>query len=135
LAEELQSLRLMSEDHKIYGGGGEGAIIVSQSSEPVDFAASLTDRVANLVPFSEIDTPIRSVNSYTQTIGIYPDSLKEEIRDRLVFNGAQRLTSLGYMLKAAMAGPHDGIEPVRRMCKWIIDESNDPARVPLPSVA
>jgi Acyl-CoA reductase (LuxC) len=61
--------------------------------------------------------------------------LKEEIRDQLVFNGAQRLTSLGYMLKAAMAGPHDGIEPVRRMCKWIIDESSDPARVPLLSRA
>ncbi len=135
LAEELQSLRVMSEEHKVYGGGPEGAIIVSQTEEPVDFAASLTDRVANLVPFEDLDTPIRSVNSYTQTIGIYPDALKESIRDRLVFNGAQRLTSLGYMLKAAMAGPHDGIEPVRRMCKWIIDESNDPRRVPLLSVA
>jgi hypothetical protein len=135
LAEELQSLRVMSEEHKVYGGGPEGAIIVSQTEEPVDFAASLTDRVANLVPFEDLDTPIRSVNSYTQTIGIYPDALKERIRDRLVFNGAQRLTSLGYMLKAAMAGPHDGIEPVRRMCKWIIDESNDPLRVPLLSVA
>jgi len=135
LAEELQSLRVMSEDHKVFGGGREGAIIVSQNEEPVDFAASLTDRVANLVPFSDMQTPIRSVNSYTQTIGVYPDALKEQIRDQLVFNGAQRLTSLGYMLKAAMAGPHDGIEPVRRMCKWIIDESNDPARVPLLSVA
>jgi Acyl-CoA reductase (LuxC) len=135
LAEELQSLRVMSPEHKVYGGGREGAIIVSQREEPVDFAASLTDRVANLVPFDDMDTPIRSVNSYTQTIGIYPDTLKEEIRDRLVFNGAQRLTSLGYMLKAAMAGPHDGMEPVRRMCKWIVDESSDPARVPLLSRA
>ncbi len=135
LAEELQSLRVMSQEHKVYGGGREGAVIVSQREEPVDFAASLTDRVANLVPFDHIDTPIRSVNSYTQTIGIYPDTLKEEIRDQLVFNGAQRLTSLGYMLKAAMAGPHDGIEPVRRMCKWIVDESSDPARVPLLSRA
>jgi hypothetical protein len=135
LAEELQSLRVMSQEHKVYGGGREGAVIVSQREEPVDFAASLTDRVANLVPFDNIDTPIRSVNSYTQTIGIYPDTLKEEIRDQLVFNGAQRLTSLGYMLKAAMAGPHDGIEPVRRMCKWIVDESSDPARVPLLSRA
>jgi hypothetical protein len=135
LAEELQSLRMMSKEHAVYGGGREGAVIVSQVEEPVDFAALLTDRVANLVPFDELETPIRSVNSYTQTIGIYPDALKEEIRDRLVFNGAQRLTSVGYMLKAAMAGPHDGIEPVRRMCKWIIDESSDPARVPLLSGA
>jgi hypothetical protein len=131
LVEELQSLRLMSDEHKIYGGGREGAVIVSQTDQPVEFSALLTDRVANLVPFDDVNTPIQSVNAYTQTIGIYPDSLKERIRDQLVFNGAQRLTSLGYMQKAAMAGPHDGIEPVRRMCKWIIDESNDPSRVTL----
>jgi hypothetical protein len=133
LAEELQSLRLMSDEHRVCGGGREGAVIISQTDRPVDFSALLNDRVANLVPFDDIDTPIRSVNSYTQTIGIFPDSLKQQIRDRLVYNGAQRLTSLGYMLKAAMAGPHDGIEPVRRMCKWIIDETNDPAKVPLLS--
>ena len=133
LTEELQSLRMISDEHKVYGGGPEGAVIVSQTDRPVDFAPLLTDRVANLVPFDDLETPIRSVNSYTQTIGIYPDSLKEKIRDRLVFNGAQRLTSLGYMLKAAMAGPHDGIEPVRRMCKWIIDETNDPGHVAFPT--
>ena len=131
LAEELQTLRLTSDEHKVFGGDRRGAIIVSQTDQPVDFAPLLTDRVANLVPFDDIDLPIRSVNSYTQTIGVYPDSLKQSIRDRCVFNGAQRMTSLGYMLKAAMAGPHDGIEPVRRMCKWIVDETNDPAHVTL----
>jgi hypothetical protein len=133
LAEELQTLRLASDEHKVFGGDSKGAVIVSQIDQPVDFAALLTDRVANLVPFDDIALPIRSVNSYTQTIGVYPDSLKQAIRDRCVFNGAQRLTSLGYMLKAAMAGPHDGIEPVRRMCKWIVDETNDPSRVTLPT--
>lgn len=131
LAEELQTLKLTSDEHAIFGGDRHGAVIVSRTDRPVDFAPLLTDRVANLVPFDAIDLPIRSVNSYTQTIGIFPDSLKAAIRDRCVFNGAQRLTSLGYMLKAAMAGPHDGIEPVRRMCKWIVDETNDPARVTL----
>lgn len=131
LADELQSLAIMSEDHKIFGGGADGAVIVSQSDEPVDFARHLTERVCNLVPFDDIELPIQSVNSYTQTIGVYPDALKEQIRDRCVFNGAQRMTSLGYMLKSSFAGPHDGIEPIRRMCKWIVDEVNDPALVPL----
>jgi hypothetical protein len=135
LAEELQTLRMTSEEHRVFGGDRRGAIIVSQIDEPVDFAPLLTDRVANLVPFDDIDLPIGSVNSYTQTIGIYPDSLKQAIRDRCVFNGAQRMTSLGYMLKAAMAGPHDGIEPVRRMCKWIVDETSDPTRVTPLTVA
>ncbi|WP_157219327.1 acyl-CoA reductase [Flavisphingomonas formosensis] len=133
LAEEVQALRLASFDHKVIGGGAEGAVILSQIDEPVDFAPLLNNRVANLVPIDDLDIAVRSVTSYTQSIGIYPDALKERLRDRLVFNGAQRLVSLGYACKAAMAGPHDGMEPLRRMCKWISDESNDPSVVPLLS--
>lgn len=133
LIEEMQSLKMVSDDHRIIGGGDEGAVIVSQIDEPVDFAPLLNNRVTNLVPVDDLEVPIGSVTAYTQTIGIYPDALKAEIRDRLVFNGAQRVVSLGYACKAAMAGPHDGMEPLRRMCKWISDETNDPEVVPLLS--
>jgi len=131
LQEEVQSLKFLSDEHVVYGGGTEGAVIVSQLNEPVDFAPILNNRFANLVPFDDIEVPIRSVNSYTQSVGIYPDALMESIRDDLVFHGAQRLVSLGYMLNGAMAGPHDGIEPVRRMCKWIGNKVADPADVSL----
>ena len=133
LREELQALRMASLQHQVIGGGLEGAVIVSQGEDPVDFAPLLTDRVANLVPVQDLEVPIQSVTAYTQTIGVYPESVKAEIRDRLIFNGAQRVVSLGYACKAAMAGPHDGMEPLRRMCKWVTDESSDPAVVPLLS--
>jgi len=133
LLAEMQSLKMVSNDHRIIGGGEEGAVIISQMDEPVDFAPLLNNRVVNLVPVDDLDVPIRSVTAYTQTIGVYPDQLKAALRDRLVFNGAQRIVSLGYACKAAMAGPHDGMEPLRRMCKWISDETNDPAIVPLLS--
>jgi len=134
LAEELEAVRLASDEHRVFGGGRGGAVIVSQSSEPVDFARLLTNRVANLVPVDDLETPIRSVNAYTQTIGIYPEALKERIRDRLAFHGAQRLVSLGYASNAgvmSLAGPQDAIEPLRRMCRWIIDESSAPELQPL----
>jgi hypothetical protein len=133
LAEEIQSLKMMSDDHIVIGGGTNGAIIVSQTSEPVDFARILTNRVGNLVPVDDLEIPIRSVTAYTQTIGIYPDELKAKLRDRLAFHGAQRFVSLGYAARMSYAGPHDGIEPLRRMCKWIIEESYDPNETPLPS--
>jgi hypothetical protein len=125
----LQTLKIMSFDHKLYGGGVEGGVIVSQGSEPVDFAPILSDRVANLVPINDFEIPIGSVTAYTQTIGIYPDALKDELRDRLVLAGAQRTVSLGYAAKSSIVGPHDGMEPFRRMCKWIVDETSDPAQV------
>jgi hypothetical protein len=131
LADELNALQLSGGDeHLVYGGGRHGAVIVSQIDEPVDFSPLLCNRVANLVPVDSVDTPIRAVNAYTQTIGIYPEALKTAIRDRLAFHGAQRIVSLGYASNAAvmsLAGPQDAIEPTRRMCRWIVDESSDPA--------
>jgi hypothetical protein len=131
LADEIESLKLTSDEHKVIGGGLKGAVIVSQTEEPVEFARLLANRVANLVPFDGLETPIRSVNAYTQTIGIYPERLKTEIRDRLAFHGAQRLVSLGFAVTFSFPGAQDGIEPMRRMCKWIVDEAWDDS--PLPS--
>ena len=73
------------------------------------------------------NTAVRSVNAYTQTIGIFPETLKTQLRDRLSYQGAQRLVSLGAAaLFEDAATPQDGIEPVRRMCKWIVEQTSDP---------
>ena len=72
---------------------------------------------------------LRNWYAYTQTVGIYPDSLKEHVRDELPLFGAQRLVSLGYACSVTAVGPQDAIEPMRRMCKWIVDETCDPATV------
>ena len=65
----------------------EGAIVVSQFDEPVDYAAMLSGRVANIVPVDHIDQVTRAVNAFTQTIGIYPESLKRQLRDTLPLLG------------------------------------------------
>lgn len=125
LRSEIEALRFVDDEYKLFGGrGNEGAVIVSQSDAPVDFARMLACRVANLVPIDDLDTAVRSVNAYTQTIGVFPESLKAKLRDRLAFQGAQRLVSLGGAATLqGSATPQDGIEPVRRMCKWIVDET------------
>jgi len=124
LKEEIDALRFMADDYTVIGGrGSEGAVIISHESEQVDFARSLSCRVANIVPIDSVDTAVKSVNAYTQTIGIYPDSLKEELRDRLAFHGAQRLVSLGGAVNPPADAPQDGIETMRRMCKWIVDDT------------
>jgi len=129
LRDEIDGLRFASDDYTVFGGkGSEGAIIVSHADAPVDFARLLACRVGNLVPVDDVDTAVRSVNAYTQTIGVFPESLKRELRDRLAWQGAQRLVSLGAAaLFEDAAIPQDGIEPVRRMCKWIVEQSSDAA--------
>jgi hypothetical protein len=133
LAEELEGLRYASQLYRKIGGDVTGGVIVSQIDEPVEFSPLLANRIANIVPVDSIETPIRAVTAYTQTIGVYPDGLIPEIRDRLAFHGVQRLVSLGYATRRVVAGPSDGIEPMRRMAKWIMHETYDPEIVaPIP---
>jgi hypothetical protein len=130
LASELEALALDDTFFKMIGGmDREGAVIVSQYPEPVDFARELGNRVVNLVPMDGPELAIRSVNSFTQTIGVYPESLKTDIRDRLSIHGAQRVVSLGFALSTMMVLPQDSIEPIRRMCRWVAGEAGTPETV------
>jgi hypothetical protein len=129
LKSEIDGVRLNDEEYRVFGGrANEGAVIVSQESQPVDFSRSLACRVGNIVPIDGFATAVDSVTAYTQTIGVYPDSLKEKLRDRLAYQGAQRIVSLGGA--ATMAHnmeTQDAIESVRRMCKWVVEEQIDGA--------
>ena len=122
----IDALRVGSDWHRVIGGErDEGAVIVSTLDEPVDFYPALGGRVANVVPVDSVDDILRHINAYTQTVGIYPDALKSELREVLPFYGAQRLVSLGEATNLASPGlPQDGIEPLRRSVKWIVDESS-----------
>lgn len=133
LADELASLKFTLNRFRLFGGGGAGAVVVSQVDEPVEFARMLSSRVANLVPVDDLEVPVRAVTAYTQTIGVYPEAVKLRLRDRLAVQGAQRVVSLGYASNSPPAGPHDGIEPLRRLCRWVVDESHDPQAFPPPS--
>ena len=127
LRDHIEGSRMTDDFYHVIGGeDDEGAIIVSQFDEAVDYAPMLSGRVANVVPVDGIEKVTDAVNAYTQTVGIFPESLKRDLRDRLPLFGAQRLTSLGYACHVTSAMPQDAIEPVRRMCKWIVDEECDP---------
>jgi hypothetical protein len=130
LLEHLNATRMDDTFYRIIGGEHhEGAVIVSQFDEAVDYSALLGGRVANLVPVDSIDKVTAAVTAYTQTVGIYPESLKKQLRDKLPLYGAQRLTSLGYACHVSVATPQDAIEPLRRMCKWIMEETCTPDKV------
>jgi hypothetical protein len=127
LKADIDGLRASPDFYRVFGGSdGEGAVIVSQVEEPVEFHRRLSGRVANLVPIADPADAMCEMSAYTQTVGVYPESLKESLRDTLPLHGAQRLVSLGYAAHPSVALPQDAIEPVRRMVKWIVDESCDP---------
>jgi len=133
LKAHVDALRLQDDWYRVIGGhGDEGAIIVSQMSDPVDFSTKLIDRTANLVPVDGLDEVMGAVNAYTQTVGVYPESLKAELLDVLPLHGAQRFVSLGFAVQASNAQPQDGLELMRRMGKWIINEIRTPESCQAP---
>ncbi|HYQ51304.1 MAG TPA: acyl-CoA reductase [Pseudomonas sp.] len=127
LKAHVEALRLDDEWYQVIGGKeGEGAIICSQLPEPVSFAASLDDRTANLVPVDDLSEMLAAVDAYTQTVGVYPERIKDQFKDVLPLYGAQRIVSLGYAAAMKFAAPQDSIEPMRRMGKWISNQIATP---------
>ncbi|MCY1498381.1 Acyl-CoA reductase (LuxC) [compost metagenome] len=107
-------------------------MICSQIPEPVSFSTSLDDRTANLVPVDSLDEMMDAVDSYTQTVGVYPESIKDQLKDVLPLYGAQRIVSLGYAAAMKFAAPQDSIEPMRRMGKWISNQIASPETTAAP---
>ena len=132
LRAQVGALRTSPDFYRVIGGSNsEGAIITSQTPEPVDFHTSLTGRTANLVPVNDVREAFGFMNAYTQTIGIFPETLKATLRDVLPLYGAQRLVTLGYANAGSSAAlPQDAIEPIRRMVRWIVDETCTIENVP-----
>lgn len=135
LKSELESIVPLTDWYKVCANLEnleKGALIVSQLGEQVDFAPLLYGRVGNIVPVDNIEDALRRFTAATQTVGIYPDSLKARLRDKAAVAGGQMLTSLGYATRVTAVGPQDGIEPMRRMCKWVQDNTCDPQVTPGP---
>jgi len=132
LKAQIDTLRLADDFYTVIGGqDGEGAVIVSHTPDRVDFWEYLADRTINMIPVDTLDEVLDVVDAYTQTVGIFPKALHETVRHKGALFGGQRFVELGYAFNGpGLVGPQDGIEPMRRIVKWIISEEPLPGRVP-----
>ena len=132
LKAQVDTLRLSEDFYTVIGGkDGEGAVIVSHTSDRVEFWEYLADRTINLIPVDTLDEVLDVIDAYTQTVGVFPPSLHETVRHKGALFGGQRFVELGYAFNGpGLVGPQDGIEPMRRIVKWIISEAPLPGRMP-----
>jgi len=127
LKSHIEAARFQDDWYEVIGGDeDEGAVIVSLLPEPVGFATRLDNRTINIVPVDSMEEVLRACDAYTQTVGIFPEALKDELKDQLPLYGAQRIVSLGYATTTNISLPQDAIEPMRRACKWIVNEQSVP---------
>ena len=131
LEAELRALELDEELYWVIGDTITGGVVVSRFSERVDFHDQLNNRIVNLVPMPDLTQITRWCDDTTQAVGVYPEGLRYRLRDTLALAGVQWMYPLrGWRSHQPTAEgsefpgmPHDGIEPMRRSVRWVIDES------------
>jgi hypothetical protein len=87
----------------------------------VDFHPS--SKTVNVVPVSSLEAAIPLTTVATQTVGIYPGERGRDLRNALASRGVQRVVALGIAHEAGMGMPHDGMYPLHRFVRWIVDNS------------
>jgi hypothetical protein len=45
-------------------------------------------------------------------------------RDAAALRGAQRIVTLGSACAISFAGPQDALEPLRRLCRWVVEQAD-----------
>jgi hypothetical protein len=123
LREQLDAARAQDELYYVVGGEkNEGAVVVSLTGEMPDFFP--THKVVIVIPFDgDPRQLVDRIHPSTQTVGIYPEFLKEQLRDPLVARGVCRFITIGHTVDYAIGGPFNSYEIMRRACRWVLDES------------
>jgi hypothetical protein len=143
LDAELRAVALEEEYYRVIGDTSFGGAIVSRTEDRVEFSDELNNRIVNVVPVEDIARVASWVNESTQTVGVYPQRLREALRDDLALHGVQRIIPLlgedavdserslwqhdpaGADPSQHHGNPHDGSQSARRMVRWVVDESTD----------
>jgi hypothetical protein len=130
LEAEMEAVALEDDFYHVEGNTLTGGFIVSKFNDRVDFYDKLNNRVVNFIPVDDLADVLKWCDDTTQTVGIYPESKRAEVLDVFALAGIQRLVSLSggdAMTVYANAhhmppgSPHDGIEPMRRAMRWVVD--------------
>jgi hypothetical protein len=126
LRDQVEAARGQDELYYVVGGEkNEGAVILSLTGEMPDFFPS--HKVVIVIPFTgDLLQIVDRIHPSTQTVGIYPEFLKEKLRDPLVARGVCRFISIGHTVDYAIGGPFNSYEIMRRACRWVLDESYPP---------
>jgi hypothetical protein len=138
LQGEIDAIASEDDFYWVKGDTVTGGIIVSRFDGKVDFSDQLNNRIVNFVPVVNFDDVLDKCDDATESVPIYPESLREQLGNALAVCGVQRTLPMvghsggeGWLDDAydVTGLPHDGIEPERRMVRWVIDQSAKPAPV------
>jgi hypothetical protein len=121
LRDEVGVLETLEPIYRVWGDFS-GAGLVVRSEDPVDFYP--VSKTVNVVVVESLEAAVRYTNVATQTVGIFPPQRATELRDALASMGVQRVVTLGEVAQSVEGLPHDGFYPIRRMMRWVLDDTS-----------
>lgn len=130
LEAEMEAVALEDDFYHVEGDTLNGGFVVSKFNDRVEFLDKLNNKVVNFVPVDRLEEVVKWCDDTTQTVGLYPEARRESLRDTFALAGIQRLVSLeggdpmtvyGNSHHMPPGSPHDGIEPMRRSVRWVVD--------------
>lgn len=130
LEAEMAAVALDDDFYHVEGDTLTGGFVLSKFNDRVEFYDQLNNRVVNIVPVDDLLDVIKWCDDTTQTVGIYPENIRDRLLDPFALAGVQRLVPLcggdpmqiyADMHHMPPGVPHDGIEPMRRSVRWVID--------------
>jgi hypothetical protein len=140
LDAEMEAVELDEDFYHVEGDTVIGGFVVSKFPDRVDFYDKLNNRVVNLVPVPHLLDVVKWCDDSTQTVGVYPEAARDRLIDAFALAGVQRMVPLAgsdalaifhEMHKLPPGMPHDGIEPMRRNVRWVIDHRPAEQAAPL----
>jgi Acyl-CoA reductase (LuxC) len=121
LRDEVEVLKTLEPIYRVWGDYS-GAGLVVRSEDPVDFYP--ISKTVNVVAVDSLEDAVRYANVATQTVGIYPPQRAAALRDALAGMGVQRVVTLGEVAQSVEGLPHDGFYPIRRLMRWVLDDTS-----------
>lgn len=118
--DEVEVLKTLEPIYRVWGDYS-GAGLVVRSDDPVDFYPM--SKTVNVVAVPSLEEAVRHASVATQTVGIYPAQRAAGLRDALASMGVQRIVALGEVAQAVEGLPHDGFYPIRRVMRWVLDDT------------
>ncbi len=115
---QFERQKALFNDHKVIAPeNSEWTIIVTDKIVPIE--SHPLSRTVYIMPYEEYDEILPTITRYNQTIAVYPEPLRYEIRDRFTQRGIDRVVESGKSWELRFGSSHDGVYALRDMVRIV----------------
>lgn len=98
-------------------GGWRSGVAVSEAA--FDVLEHPLARLAVLRPVAEPADALAALSRHVATLGVWPESLRTEVRDEAAARGVAQIVPLGHAGQSVPGGPHDGMLVLHQLVEWV----------------